>query len=76
MKFIGWEREIGSTLDGDCIGEAVEGGEVLTVRATGNDRYLARFQREEPASVERLAGASAAETSAAVALEEIGRAHV
>lgn len=69
MKLIGWEREIGSTLDGDCIGEAVEGGEVLTVRATGNDRYLARFQREEPASVKRLAGDSAAETSAAVALE-------
>ena len=69
MKFIGWEREIGSTLDGDCIGEAVEGGEDLTVRATGNDRYFARFQREEPASVERLAGDSAAETSAAVALE-------
>ena len=68
MKFIGWEREIGSTLDGDCIGEAVEGGEDLTVRATGNDRYFARFQREEPASVERLAGDSAAETSAAVAL--------
>ncbi len=69
MKFIGWEREIGSTLDGDFVGEAVEGGEDLTVRATGNDRYFARFQREEPASVERLAGDSAAETSAAVALE-------